>query len=947
MRYEIVRARRALPISLLACACLVRSGPLVAQIDPGGAWRTWHTEHVRVHAKVGLARHALLAASEAERAYRLLSAELRQPRGTIDLVLTDDVDLSNGSSTFFPTNRVVIFLPPPSTSNSAGVYDSWLRFVIVHELVHVFHLDRADGVWRLLQHIFGRAPGLFPNAYQPAWVTEGLATYYESRFSGAGRIRGAFHDQLLSGAARNNRWPGPGDATRTNSTWPAGTIPYAWGGRFFQALTARSGDSAVPRFVDRTSRQLIVFNVNSPMRAAENGAVDYTWGRLRESATVPESATRLLVQGLRGEPRIRLSSDGRLLAYRHLDGRNVEHLVAMSVADGEEVSRQRVNSVGELDWIDGQLYFTQLEFASPASIRSDLYRWALNGRVERLTWGGRYTDVFALREGEVGAVRLQDGQRHVYTLDTARADDVRLTVPPADDWGRIAVSPRGDWIAGALHAGGRWDIALWRAGAPETRLAVTDDAAMDQDPAWSDDGSLLLFASERLGMPQIFAYELVSGAVFQLTNEPTGAREPVLSQTGTLYYSTVLGDGYAIAAEAHWERAASSSRPDSAPEYVAAPPVAARETGYAPWGALLPRYWIPLAHDEADAGLFLGALTASADAVGRTEYALAATVATDNGRWEAVATVAHSRWAAWNLDLLAEQTWEYAGLGPSADGGHAPVSRRERTLEAGVGYRWRRWRSGIGARLGVFLERDDLTNEGTTPPAWVPDSLTFGGARLSLGWWQVERPPLSISPENGVSVNGLYSRRWELGGGGRSSEVRGSVSGFVALPLRGFANWVVAGRVSGGLSGGTHPRRFSLGGVSSEALTLMPGATLGGRRSFPLRGYSSVGGFTRAATGVIELRVPVALVGKGILRLPLLIDKVTADLFAEVGGGWEEREDRDPLVLWDAGGEIGVDLGLGSSFLVRTRVGCAVPLRSASGTEAGNPRFYLALGPSF
>ncbi len=147
------------------------------------------------------------AGREAERAYVALSAELRPPASSIDLVVSDDADYSNGATTVFPSNRITVYLPPPSTSNSIGVYDSWLRLVITHELVHVFHLDRADGIWRVLQKLFGRAPALFPNAYQPGWVAEGLATYYESRFTSAGRMRGAFQKQLLVATARDGGWP--------------------------------------------------------------------------------------------------------------------------------------------------------------------------------------------------------------------------------------------------------------------------------------------------------------------------------------------------------------------------------------------------------------------------------------------------------------------------------------------------------------------------------------------------------------------------------------------------------------------------------------------------------------------------------------------------------------------------------------------------------------------
>src|SRR5438045_8455260 len=40
----------------------------------------------------------------------------------------------------FPTRR--------SSDPALQTYDSWQRLVIVHELTHVFHLDRSRGIWR-------------------------------------------------------------------------------------------------------------------------------------------------------------------------------------------------------------------------------------------------------------------------------------------------------------------------------------------------------------------------------------------------------------------------------------------------------------------------------------------------------------------------------------------------------------------------------------------------------------------------------------------------------------------------------------------------------------------------------------------------------------------------------------------------------------------------------
>src|SRR5256886_10601282 len=154
-----------------------------AQVDPSGSWRTLHTAHFRIHFRPVYRAVALLEAREAERSYALLAGELHPPRGVVDLTLGDDVDASNGFSTGFPTSRITIFATPPAGDHRLPVYDSWLRLVTTHELTHVFHLDRTKGIWGALQQVFGRAPGLFPNEYQPSWAIDGLATDFESRFT--------------------------------------------------------------------------------------------------------------------------------------------------------------------------------------------------------------------------------------------------------------------------------------------------------------------------------------------------------------------------------------------------------------------------------------------------------------------------------------------------------------------------------------------------------------------------------------------------------------------------------------------------------------------------------------------------------------------------------------------------------------------------------------------
>ena len=79
--------------------------PASAQVVPNAHWRTIDTKHFHVHFTPELELTARRAAVSAERAYAKLAERLVKPRGPIDLVIADNVDFANGSTTPFPTNR--------------------------------------------------------------------------------------------------------------------------------------------------------------------------------------------------------------------------------------------------------------------------------------------------------------------------------------------------------------------------------------------------------------------------------------------------------------------------------------------------------------------------------------------------------------------------------------------------------------------------------------------------------------------------------------------------------------------------------------------------------------------------------------------------------------------------------------------------------------------------
>lgn len=914
----------------VACGVLLLAlaRPATAQVDPSGRWRTLHTQHFRIHFRPDYRTQAREAAAEAERAYGLLSHELHAPRGIIDLTVSDDADTPNGFATTYPSNRLTILLVPPVSDPGLQNYDSWQRLVIVHELTHVFHLDRSRGLWGALQSVFGRAPGLFPNAYQPSWVIEGIATYYETRFTGGGRAEGSFHRQVVSADAGAGQARSPWDALFF-TRWPNGLAPYAYGSRFWEYVSETAGDSIVSRFAEATGGQFIPFRVGRPLRRAGLDLED-TWRRAIATAgsTWPATRSRLIAGRLRGQPIARVSPDGRRLAYVHSDGRGAQRLRVVDPHSGAVLRSHRVTGQVSFDWLADTLVVAQLDFTSRWRIRSDLWKWLPGGAWRRVTKNARIIEPRA-SSGLLSTLQLTAGG----SRPSGSGADATAT------WGPAVPSPDGRWIAAPRNHRGRWALVRWRTGAFETLtvLAEAPDGSAIADPVWTGDaaGGGILFVTDVAGFPQVHRWKEGQG-ITQLTAEPLGARAPAPLPDGRIVFATLGRDGWELRVVeplAGAPPAGSGARP---PAFTPAPLAAVRETGYASWGSLRPHFWIPLAFNSGDAGLFFGATTAGTDAVGRYSYLVQGLVSASPLRAQGSLFLISRALGDPTLDFSVSNDWSLVGVDST---GHA-VSSERREAAVGATVLRRRWWSFVSLRLAAEYEGRRYV---AIPDTNVADICTgcdnrdrVGGvASLSLG--SSVSGPLAVSLQDGATAGLLFRRREEQGTSRWLHELRARGNVYVRLgPRIGYAYPVLAIRGAVGAMDGPLTDVLSVGGVSSGAVELAFGQTLGTLRTFPVRGYA--GGTLRgrrAATLTAEYRVPLALIGRSLGHLPLGADRLAFAVFGDVGDTWNAGEPARLHRLRSVGAELVGDLTVSYDLPLRVRVGVARPATGRTNVYAG------------
>jgi len=904
--------------------------PAAAQ-DPSGHWRTLHTQHFRIHFRPDYRARAVVAAREAERAYVLLSGELHPPRGIIDLTVSDDVDAANGFTTVFPSNRFTIFLVPPVTDPGLQNYDSWERLVIVHELTHVFHLDRSRGIWKTLQALFGRAPGLFPNQYQPSWVIEGLATYYESRFTTGGRADGTFHREIVGADAAASRARSPWDALYF-SRWPDGLAPYAYGSRFWDYVSRTAGDSVVPHFIEATSGQLIPFRVGRQLRhAGVPNALTDVWTRSVVAAAPERSRTRSqLIDGrLRSEPVPRIAPNGRSLAYVHDDWRGARRLRVIDPATGAVRRSHRVNGQVSYDWLGDTLVVAQLDYTARWTVRSDLWRWSPDGAWTRMTTAARLMEP-RTGGGQLSILKLTPGGETPSA--GAQANDAT--------WGPAAPSPDGRWIVAPRNQQGHWTLVRWRAGAPGAVEVLVQAASgsVIADPVWSSED--VLFVMDAGGFPQIHRWRAGAG-IIQVTEEPLGARAPAPLPDGRVAFATLGNDGWELRAVAPVALAPRPVMLPAALDFDSAPPVAMRETGYASWGSLRPHFWIPLGLDAGQAGRFLGAATAGADAVGRYTYVVEALVSGSPARAQGFFFLLSQALGDPTLDLYLANDWSLTGIDST---GHV-VSSEHREGSIGATMLAHRWRSFVSLRVAAEYEGRRYVSIPDTSLAAICNGCinrdrVGGSATLSLG--SVVAAPLAVSLQDGGSAALLYRRKEEQGTDRWLNEVRARGNLYARLgPKLGFAYPVFALRGAFGAMDGPIPDHLSVGGVSSGGVNFgfgQAGATV---RTFPVRGYpaDALRG-RRAATLTAEYRMPVTLVGRLLGHLPFGADKLAFAVFGDVGDAWNVGEPARLHRLRSLGAELIGDMTVNYDLPLRVRLGIAQP-------ATGHPQVYAAFAADF
>ena len=970
-------SRWLLPIVLLWAIC----GFTYAGVthDPNLSWQTIESDHFRIHFHDGGADVAQGFWPMAEQVYAEISTFLNwHPLDKTDVVLTDEYDLSNGYTRVFPYNSIILFLAAPDEINSLEDYNDWLALVFRHEFLHVVHLDKVRGVASGFQQVFGRHPLLFPNAYQPRWVIEGLATYAETdKQQAVGRGQSSYFDMLM----RMESLAGLKQIRRVNqpiTSWPSGHIPYLYGVFFFEFVADMYGEPVLQKLVENYSDNIIPFRVNSNSVSVFKKELPEMWAEYEdwliqkyakvttrvEQAGVREG-TSLTNDGYRAGP---LQTLGDNIYFYEFNGKT--H-AAIKMIQGDTAAKKliEVNAGSRFDvHKEKGLLIAQPEVCRNARIYYDIYRADLDGdNLQRLThcarfrhaiWSGKGDQIIAVHN-EMGINRLQLLDEKAEVIETLWEGKHNEQI------GELTSNEQQTYIVASVwHQETGWNLEKFDLQSKQW-TALTHDTSIETQPRFTPDGRRILYSADTDGIYNIYEYDLYTGNIARVTNLIGGAFYPALAKDRLAYigYSAHGFDVYAmntvipapviapVAAADVATTATVTTETSGMLTLAEAPAAAATKTDasagpatttlpskpYSSWSSLKPTWWTPFFLID-DQRTELGLSTAVSDVLERHSYG--ASIAYDFTNDLLVGS----------LNYIYDGLWPILHIGISRESNiflnsnNDPERIRandEAILEAIVPFL--SYDRNIFVNLALIQETN--TDVWTDGVAELPDSHNDLAA-IALRYNSAKYLPLSVSRSEGRDLRLIYEDTDAYG----DSNNKGQVTVAEWREFIHIANeHVLALRLTEGRGQG-NPVQFRLGGIQDDdtffsVLDHGEVEALFNKREYSLRGYSE--GYAQLAGKNMRLfsaeyRFPISRIEHGWMVPPFGINQIHGTVFYDTGGVWNTGSGPDKYYP-GVGFEFNADMDLFYNFRLKTSLGFASGLDETFGED----KVYLRIGSQF
>ncbi len=571
-------ARFAIPL-LLAFLCLLFADAQVPA-NPIGLnpthlkWQQIHTDKVQVIFPAGLESQGQRVANLVHQLWEQASASVGEKREKVSILLQNQPALSNGFVTVGPF-RSELFTTPPQFDCSSD----WLDLLTLHEYRHVQQFANAlRGPTRLARKTLGSWAwgGLMATAL-PRWYFEGDAVGAETALSRSGRGRLPAFDMeyralLLEGRRYHYEKAGAGSFKDFVPSWyPLGYYMTTYARREFgKAIWQKVMADAV-----RYKGLFFPFSRNLKKHSGLSSPELYrvTFDELAEKWLLEKKKLRFTTSKLLNTKAKKTVThfnhphyldDGSLIAEK----RSFDQIPAIVQIDqdGKETLLTRPGirlapPANSLSIAGGKICWAEINFDPRWRYQSfsviRLYDIASHKKRQLTTRSRYFSPALSPASGRIIAVAIDEqmAQQLVILDAQSGAELQRLPNPESLAYSYPAWTADEQGIVVVAKANERYFLQIIDLAESTYRPLSKPTAHQITHPFVQ--GDTIIFAAGYTGINNIFAANLKTNSLYQLTSVPIGAFHPTLSKDAkTLAFSEFSAGGFNIKAmplaEAMW-----------------------------------------------------------------------------------------------------------------------------------------------------------------------------------------------------------------------------------------------------------------------------------------------------------------------------------------------------------------------------------------------------------
>ena len=157
------------------------------------------------------------------------------PHDVVHFNLDPYMRLTNGNARTFPTNIINLYNFPASNREHLITMENWIQGLVLHEFIHITHLDQTRDWLKVGRTIFGTIAKV-PTGIVPHWFTEGIAVWGESHLINGGRLNNPLFNKELLIEFKDPKFCKTIDCLDAPGVYPQGSLSYWAGAQFIQYL---------------------------------------------------------------------------------------------------------------------------------------------------------------------------------------------------------------------------------------------------------------------------------------------------------------------------------------------------------------------------------------------------------------------------------------------------------------------------------------------------------------------------------------------------------------------------------------------------------------------------------------------------------------------------------------------------------------------------------------